>query len=150
MLGLLAFALLSLSMGEFYPISNFPMYTRNGETTRYYYLQAANGDPVPVRDYFQISTSEIKKIYERKLKAWAKEAGKNRDDISSAERLRLCEETLDHVRSMRRPNSHPEWNHTVDQFEPMRLIRVDLRREESGITRSPVLLNESLLTKTEG
>jgi hypothetical protein len=53
--------------GEFYPFSNFPMYSRFEPETYYVYVKSEKGDVVPVGPMFGRSISDLKKAYDRKL-----------------------------------------------------------------------------------
>ncbi|MBL9142486.1 MAG: hypothetical protein JNM99_02285 [Verrucomicrobiaceae bacterium] len=53
--------------GEFYPFSNFPMYSRFEPETYYVYVTSEKGDLVPVGPMFGRSISDVKKAYDRKL-----------------------------------------------------------------------------------
>jgi hypothetical protein len=53
--------------GEFYPFSNFPMYSRFEPETYYVYVTGGKGEIVPVGPMFGRSISDVKKTYDRKL-----------------------------------------------------------------------------------
>jgi hypothetical protein len=53
--------------GEFYPFSNFPMYSRFEPETYYVYVTDGKGGIVPVGTMFGRSISDLKKTYDRKL-----------------------------------------------------------------------------------
>ena len=53
--------------GEFYPFSNFPMYSRFEPETYYVYVTDLQDHPVAVGPTFGIAISNVKKAYDRKL-----------------------------------------------------------------------------------
>ena len=61
--------------GEFYPFSNFPMYSRFSPDTYYVYVTDLNDDPIAVGGTFGTAISNVKKAYDRKLTNLKKESG---------------------------------------------------------------------------
>ena len=61
--------------GEFYPFSNFPMYSRFSPDTYYVYVTDLQNKPVAAGHLFGTSVSNVKKAYDRKLTNFKKEAG---------------------------------------------------------------------------
>lgn len=61
--------------GEFYPFSNFPMYSRFAPDTYYVYVTDLQDKPVAVGMTFGTAISNVKKAYDRKLTNSKKEAG---------------------------------------------------------------------------
>lgn len=54
--------------GEFYPFSNFPMYSRFEPDTYYVYVKDVRDEIVPVGTVFGRSISDLKKTYDSNLK----------------------------------------------------------------------------------
>lgn len=54
--------------GEFYPFSNFPMYSRFEPDTYYVYVKDKRDEIVPVGTMFGRSISDLKKTYDSNLK----------------------------------------------------------------------------------
>ncbi len=61
--------------GEFYPFSNFPMYSSFEPDTYYVFVTDLNDQPVAVGPAFGIAISNVKKAYDRKLGVLKQEAG---------------------------------------------------------------------------
>lgn len=61
--------------GEFYPFSNFPMYSRFAPDTYYVYVTDLKNQPVAVGPTFGIAISNVKKAYDRKLTRLKEESG---------------------------------------------------------------------------
>ena len=63
----------SLLVGEFYPLSNYPMYGNPGPTENYLYLATFGPDgelaPLPVRRSTGVSAPRVKKMYKSALRA---------------------------------------------------------------------------------
>ncbi len=64
-------ALLCL-IGEFYPLSHFPMYSGISANASYVYVQDANGSPLPMLTLFGVRTARAKKIYRSHLTSLTK------------------------------------------------------------------------------
>lgn len=82
--------------GEFYPFSNFPMYSRFAPDTYYVYVTDLNDKPVPIGRTFNIASSDVKKAYDRRLDAIKKSTGQKarRKEMSLELRARAAEEVL--------------------------------------------------------
>ena len=53
--------------GEFYPFSNFPMYSTFSPDTYFVWVSDLEDEPVPIGPVFGIAPSDLKKTYDRKL-----------------------------------------------------------------------------------
>lgn len=82
--------------GEFYPFSNFPMYSRFAPDTYYVYVTDLNDQPVPIGRFFNIASSDVKKAYDRRLDAIKKSTGQKarRKEMPLELRARAAEEVL--------------------------------------------------------
>lgn len=54
--------------GEFFPLSSYPMYSKNGSWTYLVYITDENGEPIPTETKLGRRTSSLKKIYAARLK----------------------------------------------------------------------------------
>ena len=61
--------------GEFYPFSNFPMYSRFSPDTYYVYVTDLEDKPLSFAATFGLAISNAKKAYDRKLTNLKKEGG---------------------------------------------------------------------------
>ncbi len=72
----------SLMAGEFYPLSNYPMYSDPDERENYLYLARLGPDetyvPLPVRELTGISAPKVKKMYKARLRSRVASATKVR------------------------------------------------------------------------
>lgn len=67
--------------GEFYPFSNFPMYSRFEPDTYYVYVKDTRDQVVPVGTQFGRSISDLKKTYDRKLATLKSKAKLKQDKL---------------------------------------------------------------------
>ena len=83
--------------GEFYPFSNFPMYSRFSPETYYVFVSDIENQPVAVGPAFGIAISNVKKAYDRKLTNLKKEAGgKGKKADLPAEKKRMAADEVLH------------------------------------------------------
>jgi hypothetical protein len=61
--------------GEFYPFSNYPMYSSFEPETYYVYVTDGTDKPLPMGVRFGVAASEVKKAFDRKLMEAKKAAG---------------------------------------------------------------------------
>ncbi|MDB6075362.1 MAG: hypothetical protein JWO89_3002, partial [Verrucomicrobiaceae bacterium] len=82
--------------GEFYPFSNFPMYSRFEPQTYYVYVRDLKGGPVSVAALFGTSITNVKKVYDNKLTGLKKKSGPGikKADLSNEDRSQAASETL--------------------------------------------------------
>ena len=61
-------------IGDEYPFSNYPMYSNFDEEALVFFLSDENGTPLKMREVFDKSASDAKKIYKNHLQRLAKDA----------------------------------------------------------------------------
>ena len=59
---------------EFYPFSNYPMYSQFDEEDYFVYIADQHGSPLPSKETFRITTPKIKKRFKRHVISWSKRA----------------------------------------------------------------------------
>ena len=67
--------LLLFVVGEWYPFSNFPMYSKLGEEVELIYLTDEGDRPLPMDEVVRTGSGTVKKMYERELKRVGGEGG---------------------------------------------------------------------------
>jgi hypothetical protein len=72
-------------VGEFYPLSHFPMYSGISPWTYYLYAQDAEGKPLPMLALFGIRTARAKKIYRSYLASLTEARGKKPNEATDEE-----------------------------------------------------------------
>lgn len=112
--------------GEWYPFSNFPMYSSFDTHAYYVYVTDLEHRPVALYPVFGTWTSSVKKIYDGHLKAEARRLGK-------ASRHMTLEEcrgpALATLRQLRSTSRYPE---AVAQYDGFRLHRVYITLDDDG------------------
>ncbi len=118
--------------GEFYPFSNFPMYSRFEPHTYYVYLKDLKGSLVPVSPLFGTSISNVKKVYDGKLTSLKKQSGKKvKADLDAKDRLRASSETLAWLVSIAPKDARPK----IDALGGLELHQVDIEYRNAKIEK---------------
>lgn len=128
--------------GEFYPFSNFPMYSTFEPETYYVYVTDGAGKPIAIGTLFSKSPSDVKKIYDRKLTALKpREKGKRKMDLSLPLKAEAAGETLqwleDNISNARRSE--------LQALGKLRLHEVVIVYRDGAITKSDIIIGERLL-----
>ncbi|CAN5198499.1 hypothetical protein BH23VER1_BH23VER1_35530 [soil metagenome] len=130
---------LCLAVGEKYPFSDFPMYSRFSDATFYVYLADGAGEPIPVQSLTYVRTSRLKKVYENELRDISKAIGTPKSKLSPAERIPAGEKTLRWLYDTTRPGGKP----LLEEHGSLRLYHVDLALDDGHITESaPTLVGQ--------
>ena len=119
--------------GEFYPFSNFPMYSRFEPQTYYVYLRDLKGGLVPVAPLFGTSISNVKKVYDGKLIALKKASAKakKKADLLPEDRRKAASETLQWLVNIAPRISQPK----VQALGGLELHQVDIEYRDSKISK---------------
>lgn len=133
--------------GEWYPFSNFPMYSTFEPTAYYLYVTDENDQVVSIWDTFGTWPSALKKSYDARLK---KEISRLKDEAKrqgtkysrkifemSGEECRPAGDAMLQQLKMTSPN--PE---EVRKHKGYRLHQVDITLEEGRIVEKPKLVGE--------
>jgi hypothetical protein len=112
---------------EYYPFSNYPMYSQFDESDYFVYLADQDGEPLPSKETFRITTPKIKKRFKKELGAVAKRLDVKKSEVAGAELEAVAVTTL---RSL--DNAVPD-HPRVAVLTELQLIYVDLRREGGEI-----------------
>lgn len=128
--------------GEFYPFSNFPMYSTFEPETYYVYVTDGAGKPIAIGTLFSKSPSDVKKIYDRKLTALKpREKGKRKMELSMPLKAEAAGETLqwleDNISNARRSE--------LQALGKLRLHEVVIVYRDGAITKSDIIIGERLL-----
>ncbi len=129
--------------GEWYPFSNFPMYSNFEPTAYYVYITDQEDKPVGIAPTFGSWPTAVKKAYDAKLKAHAKtllnkkgKLGKPSKDMTTEE----CRPVGDAIlKQLRDASKFPE---EVKKHSGYRLYQMDIYLEEGKITQKPKLVGE--------
>lgn len=66
---------------EYYPFSNYPMYSQFDERDYFVYIADQDGLPLPSKETFRITTPKIKKRFKSELGATAKRLGVKKSEV---------------------------------------------------------------------
>lgn len=91
--GLWAFVFLLKAVGDFYPFSDFPMYSGFGEYADVLFVETESGERLPVLTVFGKRESRCKKIWKSKLREVANAEGRHSEDATEDD-LRVAGEYL--------------------------------------------------------
>ena len=129
----LLLVLLSLSLknpdgrAEYYPFSNYPMYSQFDKEDYFVYIADQHGLPLPSKETFRITTPKIKKRFKSELGAVAARLGVRKSDVAGRELEAVGISTL---QTLDNPvPGHPR----VAALTELQLVYVDLRRGEGEI-----------------
>ncbi|MFT4546610.1 MAG: hypothetical protein ACI8XO_000648 [Verrucomicrobiales bacterium] len=112
---------------EYYPFSNYPMYSQFDERDYFVYLADQDGKALPSKETFRITTPKVKKRFKKVLGKVAKELGKKKREVDGADLEAVAVTTLKSL--MNAVPDHPR----VATLTELQLIYVDLRREGDEI-----------------
>lgn len=123
--------------GEFYPFSNFPMYSRFSASTYYVYVTDLEDQPVAVTTLTGKVLSNLKKQYESELKKLKAEAGgEMRVDTMPVEMRALAGET---VLRWLVPFAHAE---PLAKLGGLRLKQVNITWDDDEIKKETLAVGE--------
>lgn len=112
---------------EYYPFSNYPMYSQFDEQDYYLYIADQDRAPLPSKETFRITTPKIKKRFKSELGAVAKHLGVRKSEVAGAELQAVGIATLMTL-------DQPVLNHPrVVALTELQLVYVDLRRGDGEI-----------------
>ncbi len=133
LVGLVPLALataLGLALGERYPFSDFPMYSKFSDKTYYVYVADGAGAPVPIQSITYVRTSRLKKVYDNELEAISEALDKPKSSLTAGERVPAGETALRWLYDTTRPGGKP----LLEEIGTLELRHVDLVLDGSGHT----------------
>lgn len=122
--------------GEWYPFSNFPMYSSFSPSTYYVYVADLNDQPVPVTRLTGKSLSNLKKQYDTELKAQkAQSGGLRQAELPLAARVQAGEVVLRWLL----PFAHQD---QLQRLGGLRLKEVTITHGEAGMNKKTLAVGE--------
>lgn len=118
--------------GEFYPFSNFPMYSRFAPDTYYVFVTDLKDQPIAVGNTFGTAISNVKKVYDRKLTNLKKEAGGKGKKADLPDEVRRI--AADEVLHWLADNAHDR--EAVKEHGGLRLHQVDVIFKDGRVSKS--------------
>ncbi len=117
-------------IGEFYPFSNFPMYSRLDDKADLVYVRTVpDGRPVPILAAYNINSSRAKKIYQSEVDRKVRSRGARRSDATPDEQSAAATYLLDFLVRRMSPGQRE-----IYPSSDIELVRVVLTNE-NGILR---------------
>jgi hypothetical protein len=112
----------SLWAGEFYPFSDYPMYSQFKGTEYYLYFADQNDEPIPSKS-FHTTAPKLKKRFKGRLKDQAKAEDAKERELSDAGLEKIGRETLKSFLKEADP---------MPQLRELRLVLVYVDYDENG------------------
>jgi hypothetical protein len=130
--------------GEWYPFSNFPMYSTFEPATYYVYVTDLKDKPVALSDVFSTSTSNVKKAYDRKLKNSKKSSGDKgkRSELPLDQRRVAAKEVLEWL------TTSASKKDLVQALGGIRLHQVDIVFRDGVVSKSTTAVGEIAFNST--
>ena len=135
---MLILILLSLWLGEWYPISNFPMYSTFSHSNNFIYISDGQDQPISLESEFGFRTAFIKKIYDSRLRNL-----KNQNNINHNinKRAKAGEDLLKYIVNERNPKVN---NYT--NYNKLKLWNVIVTIKNNQIVQKQKLITELQLS----
>ncbi len=124
-------------VGEFYPLSNFPMYSGIAKDADYYFLTDGDDSPIPMLERFGIRTARAKKIFQMHLNEITRARGGKRSTATAEELERAALLLLEALFA-----NMPDGQAPLLTAQQLRLYRVDLTLEDGRFHRQRHLMAE--------
>ncbi len=142
LVALMAFIIPVLTMktekpGEFYPFSNFPMYSSFEPATYYVYITGSKGELVPIAPMFGRSISDLKKTYDGNLKVLKKTiSGVRKSEMPPELKAEAAHQAMQWLLDITPVNSKEK----VKAFGVLNLHEVQIKFRDTKIDKRDVLV----------
>jgi hypothetical protein len=133
----------SAKPGEFYPLSNFPMYASFEEETYYVFISDLSDRTLNVADLFGLPISNVKKIYDNNLTSLKKETGskERRAALPLVYREQAAQDTL----ALLIKNAPMQQRPHISTLSGLRLHQVDIRMKDGRIQKQTLPIGEMVV-----
>ena len=119
------------AVGEFYPFSSFPMYSKFDDRTYLVYLKSADGEVLPTAPTLKgMVSSQLKKRYGAELAALKKTHKGSPFDWTAEQKREAGEATLAYLRNIRAPKAFSR-----GKLDGLRLIDVRITLENGELVK---------------
>lgn len=95
---LILFCVISITLKENYPFSNFPMYSNPSPERPYYMLANGQGEPIPVAVLTGVTCPKVGKIYRTECQKVADKLDMNKDKLPPAQKQAIGEKMFAYFR----------------------------------------------------
>lgn len=133
----LAIVLLLQIVGEQFPFSPFPMYSGFSDETTVLYVTDAKDAPLPIKEYFRLSASKVKKAYNTELKRICKAKGYDDGDAKPEDLQAAGQATLAFLKTQTRAKVPEKIG-----AHGLRLYRVSLSMDKKGFHKTTEMVGE--------
>lgn len=126
--------------GEFYPFSNYPMYSSFEPETYYVYVTDGSDKPVAMGKVFGVASSDVKKTFDRKLNDAKKAAGNKvrKADLPMEVQAEAGREVLKWLQA----NAPVPQRPGIAALGVIRLYRMDVKYDGDKLTKTPRQVGE--------
>lgn len=126
--------------GEFYPFSNYPMYSSFEAETYYVYVTDGGDQPVAMGKVFGVPASDVKKAFDRKLDAAKKASGGKvrKANLPLEVQAAAGSEVLEWLKA----NAPNDQKPGIAKLGALRLYRMDIRYDGSTLVKTPRRVGE--------
>ena len=115
---------------EFYPFSNYPMYSKFDGEDYYLFLADHEGKPIPSKDY-GITTPKVKKRFKKRLDEAAERLGVKKSEVAGTDLEAVAIETLKTLDDPR-----------IKELSGLQMFLVELRKTGPKITSEQRMIGE--------
>ncbi|MFK5922926.1 MAG: hypothetical protein QM496_12170 [Verrucomicrobiota bacterium] len=166
---LIAFVSFSLTIGEYYPFSNFPMYSDPDDRENYFVLSSIPGKdelaaltnppaegnspaetpyfklndvvckPLPSYPYTGLTAPTLKKMFKSRMNAYAKKHGTKRQKLNAEQKREIGVEFLAYVREQAMKSTAPLKNELPDALALVEFW-IEPDTENGGFIEKPSLI----------
>jgi len=166
---LIAFVAFSLSIGEYYPFSNFPMYSDPDDRENYFVLAAVPTEeqrgelpdlllpgaspaetpyfifggvickPLPSHPYTAITAPTMKKMFKSRMDAYAKKHGTKRKHLTPEQREKIGQDFLKYLREQAANSEAPQREKLPDELALLEFW-IEPDTENGGFIETPSLV----------
>jgi hypothetical protein len=127
--------------GEWYPFSNFPMYSKFSESAYLVYITDLEDRPVAIYPTFGTWPTAIKKAYDARLKDLARELKRDSKDLTPEECRPAANAVLE---QLCKESKYPD---EVKKHNGYRMVVEDIWVEDGKIQQKPRMVGEIRLEK---
>ncbi len=126
--------------GEFFPLSSFPMYSRNKAKSYMVYLRDGEGNPIGSQRSLGVRTGHLKKDYERELNRLVDQFGISDYEMSAEQRRPAAENVLRYLVTRRAPERAAGLGTDAIELVDVRIERKEgrIKLREEVVGRVPV------------
>jgi hypothetical protein len=133
--------------GEWYPFSNFPMYSDFEEQAYYVYITDRDDKPVRLGETFGMAPSDVKKTYDQRLKKEVQRLKEEARAHGQKYSRKIIDMTAEECRpvgdaTLRDLREHTKYQEAVRRLNGLRLYQVDIFINDGRIEKNTKKVGE--------